>query len=245
MQLWSDFGKTVVFVTHDVEEAIYLSDEIHVMGTRPGRIIETIPVTLPRPRVRTSVADAANSSRSRNAASICSCHRTASEPPTKPPDAWRIDDRSGHVHASAHRRSRPRRDRSGSSRNSQAAQRSRSGACRCRRTGRPGPSSPRSSASWSASSPLWEIAARTGLDRCVLLVAAVRDLARRSSSSSPTATPGPTSASRSAPRSSASCSAPPSARCSACRSGGRATTPPSCSPTSSASSRSPSSRSRR
>ena len=54
MQLWSDFGKTVLFVTHDVEEAIYLSDEVHVMGTRPGRIIETIPVTLPRPRLRTS-----------------------------------------------------------------------------------------------------------------------------------------------------------------------------------------------
>ena len=44
LQLWSDFGNTVVFVTHDVEEAIFLSDEIHVMGTRPGRIIETIPI---------------------------------------------------------------------------------------------------------------------------------------------------------------------------------------------------------
>ena len=54
MQLWSDFSKTVLFVTHDVEEAIYLSDEVHVMGTRPGRIIETIPVALPRPRIRTS-----------------------------------------------------------------------------------------------------------------------------------------------------------------------------------------------
>ena len=54
MQLWGDFKKTVVFVTHDVEEAIYLSDEIHVMGTRPGRILESIPITLPRPRVRTS-----------------------------------------------------------------------------------------------------------------------------------------------------------------------------------------------
>ncbi len=54
MQLWSDFGKTVLFVTHDVEEAIYLSDEVHVMGTRPGRIIETIPVALARPRLRTS-----------------------------------------------------------------------------------------------------------------------------------------------------------------------------------------------
>ena len=54
LALWSDFGKTVVFVTHDVEEAIFLSDEVHVMATRPGRIIETIPVTLARPRVRTS-----------------------------------------------------------------------------------------------------------------------------------------------------------------------------------------------
>ncbi len=52
MRLWSDFGKTVVFVTHDVDEAIYLSDEVHVMATRPGRIIETIPVTLDRPRLR-------------------------------------------------------------------------------------------------------------------------------------------------------------------------------------------------
>jgi ABC-type nitrate/sulfonate/bicarbonate transport system ATPase subunit len=52
LQLWGDFGKTVVFVTHDVEEAIFLSDEVHVMGTRPGRVIDTIPVTLPRPRTR-------------------------------------------------------------------------------------------------------------------------------------------------------------------------------------------------
>src|SRR5947207_2809943 len=55
LRLWSDFGKTVVFVTHDVEESIYLSDEVHVMATRPGRIIATIPVELPRPRLRTSV----------------------------------------------------------------------------------------------------------------------------------------------------------------------------------------------
>ncbi len=54
MQLWSDFRKTVVFVTHDVDEAIYLSDEIHVMGTRPGCLLETIPVPLARPRARTT-----------------------------------------------------------------------------------------------------------------------------------------------------------------------------------------------
>jgi ABC-type nitrate/sulfonate/bicarbonate transport system ATPase subunit len=55
MQLWSDFHKTVLFVTHDVEEAIYLSDEVHVMATRPGRIIATIPVPLARPRIRGSI----------------------------------------------------------------------------------------------------------------------------------------------------------------------------------------------
>src|ERR1700734_826853 len=49
--LWADFGKTVVFVTHDIEEAIYLSDEVHVMATRPGRIVEsiTVPIASPRP----------------------------------------------------------------------------------------------------------------------------------------------------------------------------------------------------
>jgi ABC-type nitrate/sulfonate/bicarbonate transport system ATPase subunit len=52
LQLWSDFNKTVVFVTHDVEESIFLSDEVHVMAARPGRIVETIPVALPRPRLR-------------------------------------------------------------------------------------------------------------------------------------------------------------------------------------------------
>jgi ABC-type nitrate/sulfonate/bicarbonate transport system ATPase subunit len=58
LALWSDFGKTVVFVTHDVEEAIFLSDEMHVMGTRPGRLIETIAVPLPRPRLRACTTSA-------------------------------------------------------------------------------------------------------------------------------------------------------------------------------------------
>src|ERR1700692_1070194 len=52
LQLWGAFGQTVVFVTHDVEEAIFLSDEVHVMGTRPGRVIRSFSIALPRPRLR-------------------------------------------------------------------------------------------------------------------------------------------------------------------------------------------------
>ncbi len=58
LTLWSDVGKTVVFITHDVEEAIFLSDEIHVMGTRPGRIVESIEVPLGRPRPRSITSSA-------------------------------------------------------------------------------------------------------------------------------------------------------------------------------------------
>jgi NitT/TauT family transport system ATP-binding protein len=41
---------TVLFVTHDVEEAVYLSDRVLVMGPAPGRILAHVPVPLPRPR---------------------------------------------------------------------------------------------------------------------------------------------------------------------------------------------------
>jgi ABC-type nitrate/sulfonate/bicarbonate transport system ATPase subunit len=50
--LWADFGKTVVFVTRDADEAIYLSDEVYVMAARPGRIAEAIAVPIARPRQR-------------------------------------------------------------------------------------------------------------------------------------------------------------------------------------------------
>ena len=59
----------MVFVTHDVEEAIYLSDEIHVMGTRPGRILETIPVHASAPARPHQLAHAGIHRRSRSAAS--------------------------------------------------------------------------------------------------------------------------------------------------------------------------------
>ena len=52
LQIWEDFGKTVLFVTHDIDEAIYLSDDIYVFSSRPGRIKSKITVTMERPGKR-------------------------------------------------------------------------------------------------------------------------------------------------------------------------------------------------
>lgn len=49
-------GATIVFVTHDVEEAVILADRVVVLEPRPGRIREIVSVDLPRPRVPTDVA---------------------------------------------------------------------------------------------------------------------------------------------------------------------------------------------
>ena len=50
LRIWTDYRKSVVFVTHDIEEAIGLSDRILVMTDRPGRIKSEYRVELPRPR---------------------------------------------------------------------------------------------------------------------------------------------------------------------------------------------------
>jgi len=50
LRLWEETAKTVVFVTHSIEESIYLADRIVVMTDRPGTIKTVVPVPLPRPR---------------------------------------------------------------------------------------------------------------------------------------------------------------------------------------------------
>jgi NitT/TauT family transport system ATP-binding protein len=49
-RLWERTGKTIVFVTHDIEEAVYLGDRVVVLSARPGRIREEVKIDLPRPR---------------------------------------------------------------------------------------------------------------------------------------------------------------------------------------------------
>jgi len=51
MRIWAGDRKTVIFVTHDVEEALFLGDRVVVFSHRPGRVVETINVPFDRPRL--------------------------------------------------------------------------------------------------------------------------------------------------------------------------------------------------
>jgi NitT/TauT family transport system ATP-binding protein len=57
LRIWSDFGTTVMFVTHDVDEAIFLADRVIVMSAAPGRIIDDLRVPLERPRSSDAATD--------------------------------------------------------------------------------------------------------------------------------------------------------------------------------------------
>lgn len=50
LNVWQEYSKTIFFITHDVDEALYLGDRVMVLSSRPGHIVETIEVDLPRPR---------------------------------------------------------------------------------------------------------------------------------------------------------------------------------------------------
>src|SRR3989441_4992575 len=54
LRLWQARGTTILLVTHDIDEAIYMSDRILIMTQSPGRIERTIPINLDRPRQRSS-----------------------------------------------------------------------------------------------------------------------------------------------------------------------------------------------
>ena len=59
LRIWQVTGRTIVFVTHNIPEAVLLSDRVVVMTPRPGKVSAVIPVTLPRPRSLSLLGDPA------------------------------------------------------------------------------------------------------------------------------------------------------------------------------------------
>ena len=57
LRIWQDRRKTVLFVTHNISEAVLLSDRIGVMGASPGRLREIVTIDLPRPREKVTLVD--------------------------------------------------------------------------------------------------------------------------------------------------------------------------------------------
>jgi sulfonate transport system ATP-binding protein len=57
LKIWSEFGITVLFVTHDIDEAVFLGDRVLVMSASPGKIIADIKIDLPRPRAADLAVD--------------------------------------------------------------------------------------------------------------------------------------------------------------------------------------------
>ncbi len=56
LRVWQEFGRTVMFITHDVEEAVYLADRVLVLSARPGEIKHELKIDLPRPRRQSMIA---------------------------------------------------------------------------------------------------------------------------------------------------------------------------------------------
>jgi NitT/TauT family transport system ATP-binding protein len=58
LRIWSEFGITVIFITHDVDEALFLADRVLIMSAAPGRIIADLRVPIERPRTQDVATDA-------------------------------------------------------------------------------------------------------------------------------------------------------------------------------------------
>ncbi|MBI3055098.1 MAG: ABC transporter ATP-binding protein [Betaproteobacteria bacterium] len=57
LKIWEEHKMTMLFITHDIDEAILVADRLYIMGVKPGRVIEEMKVPLPRPRARELLTD--------------------------------------------------------------------------------------------------------------------------------------------------------------------------------------------
>lgn len=57
LKIWSEFRTTVLFVTHDIDEAVFLSDRVMLMSAAPGSVIDDVVIDLPRPRTHAAALD--------------------------------------------------------------------------------------------------------------------------------------------------------------------------------------------
>ncbi len=76
LRIWNETKKTVVFITHSIDEAVFLSDRVVVLSGSPGRVIADLPVTFPRPR--SVFALKANATFGALVSQVADCIRTAS-----------------------------------------------------------------------------------------------------------------------------------------------------------------------
>jgi NitT/TauT family transport system ATP-binding protein len=79
LRIWEDHRNTVLFITHDVDEALLLSDQVHVMSAAPGRILRSFAVTTSRPRAVDNLSAEMITHRAQILASLR--HAKADEPP--------------------------------------------------------------------------------------------------------------------------------------------------------------------
>ncbi|MCS5422489.1 MULTISPECIES: ABC transporter ATP-binding protein [Psychrilyobacter] len=50
LEIWKKHNHSILFITHDIEEAVYLSDRVYIMSARPGRFLDELEIKFPRPR---------------------------------------------------------------------------------------------------------------------------------------------------------------------------------------------------
>jgi NitT/TauT family transport system ATP-binding protein len=59
LAIWARTRQTILYVTHNIHEAVFMADRVVVLSRRPGQVLEIVPVELPRPRVEAMLAEAA------------------------------------------------------------------------------------------------------------------------------------------------------------------------------------------